>query len=115
MAGPPDGMPTETRDYAIAVDGKPAGTMRLHVMTDKESRQTATIQADVKVGHGIFSYTYSYRGSETWLNERIIALEANTNDNGKKTGVRAKIQSDRAEVTAEGKIVASQPFAWTTS
>lgn len=108
-------MPRETRDYAVAVDGKPAGTMRVLVTTGKENRQIATIQADVKVGHGIFGYTYSYRGSETWAADRIGALEANSNDNGKKTAVRAKIQSDRADVTVDGKLGANRPFTWTTS
>lgn len=115
MASPPDAQPRETREYAIAVDGKPAGALRVRITTDKDKRQTATLQADVKVGHGLFSYSYAYRGAETWSADRIIQVEANSNDNGKRTNVLAKTRPERTDVTIDGKTTVSRSFDWTTS
>ena len=44
---------------------------------------------DIKVKFGILSYKFVYRGLEVWKDRRLIRLDSNTDDNGKRFSVSA--------------------------
>ncbi|MDB5310105.1 MAG: hypothetical protein JWO38_4307 [Gemmataceae bacterium] len=78
----------ETRTFAVAVDGKPAGTCRMSLKAEDDGTQTVTTAVDIKIRAAVFKYTYSFRGREVWKGDRLAAVDASCDDDGKKKTVR---------------------------
>jgi hypothetical protein len=107
---------TEVRSFAIHVDGKPAGNYQMTIAQQDDGSTTVSGQADVRVTFAFFTtYTYTYRGKETWKDGRLQRLESNTNDNGKRFNVLAVAEGNGLRVTVNGQQRVSRPDVWTTS
>ena len=98
----------------MSVDGKPAGTHVLAIKTADNGTVTVSADTSVKVRVAIITYSYTFRGTETWKDGRLLALESATNDDGKKHAVAAKADKDGTSVTANGKELLVKGDAWTT-
>lgn len=68
--------------FRVVRDGSAIGQ---HVLTfaEEQSRLTVRIMVDIAVGFGpITFYRYRHRATERWDNGRVVAFEAETNDDG---------------------------------
>jgi hypothetical protein len=117
-AASPQGGPfdREARDYTVYVDNRPAGQFQITIVTGADGRQTMSGHADVRVKHLFRSYSYSYRGSESWAGHRPVRVEAATNDDGKEANVSAVARQDGTyTITANGEQRNVPDFHWTTT
>ena len=93
----------EDRSFAIHIDKKLAGNYHLQINTKDDGTQMASMQADVKVKSSIFTYKYSFRGSEAWKDGKVLQVSTSTNDNGKKHTVFVTAMADGLSINANGK------------
>lgn len=106
----------ETRNFAISIDGKPAGDYHMTIRLDN-GLYLISGQADVKVRYlgGVYTYVYSYNGNEVWKDGRLQRLETASNDNGKKFSVSALVDGNTLRVKVNGQERRCRPDVWTTS
>ena len=106
----------EYRDFNIAVDGKPAGQYRMTIKDQGNGNVVMTGEANVKVTLKVFfTYTYFYRGTETWQGYRLTRLDSTANDNGKKLAVTAAAEGNGLRITATGQTRVTPTEVWTTT
>jgi hypothetical protein len=106
---------TESRDYAISVDGKPAGAYTMTLTRSEDGAVTVSCQAEVHVTKLVFHYTYTYRGTEVWKDGRLQRLSSTCNDDGKHFTVNAQAGPSGVQVTVNGMPHVARPDVWTTS
>jgi hypothetical protein len=104
----------EKRDFAVAVDGKPAGESHLTITRRDDGSEVVAADANVRV-RLIISHVYTYEGTEVWKNGRLQSLTSNCNDNGKRFQVTAAAQDDGLRVLVNGKERTTKADVWTTS
>lgn len=92
----------EYRDYRVTVNGKPAGEYRLTITQLTDGTLINACQADVKTTIGLGTYTYTYRGAETWKHGKLLRLDSTTDDNGKKFTVHAMADTLQTKVRVNG-------------
>jgi hypothetical protein len=90
----------ETRrfDFQVLRNGNPIGS---HVAVVEKKREETHVQValDLAVTFGPFTlYRYKHRSNERWLGERLVAVEADTDDDGTKLWLRARAEGDRIVV-----------------
>jgi hypothetical protein len=106
----------EQRVYGVYANGKPAGEHRMTITTQEDGTQIMTAEAEVQVRHRFGTYRYSYRGTETWKEGRLLKLDASSNDDGKRHTVSAVLAKEGLMVTANGRrIIVQQPDVWTAT
>jgi hypothetical protein len=106
---------TEVRSFAVTVDGKAAGTYTLTVASDGAGRETVTAVSSVKVKHRLITYTYEGKNTEVWKEGKLVSLESTTNDNGKKSAVKAVAVEGKLSVSADGTTRKIDPDVLTTT
>jgi hypothetical protein len=104
---------TETRDFAITIDKKQAGSYQLTVATQDDGTVTAAAQASVRLNYFIKVYTYSYRGTEVWKNGRLVQLDSTSDDDGKRYTVAVRPDATGLRVQVNGQDRQSvRPDVW---
>jgi hypothetical protein len=88
----------EVRDFAVLVDGKPAGSFQFRITPQGEGRTLVTAHASVVVRHIVKTYRYSFRGEELWAGDRLVRTSSVSNDDGKVTEVHATVEGNQAKV-----------------
>jgi hypothetical protein len=106
---------TETRTFAIAVDGKSAGTMQMTIREKDATCQTVEVHARVDVRVFFVRYTYKYDGTEEWKQGRLMQLQSSTNDDGAPMSVTASAQGDELHVRSREREENVRWDVWTTS
>jgi hypothetical protein len=106
---------SETRRFRILVDGKPAGEYHMVIDRADDGSLTMSGEADVRVRYWIVHYNYSYRGSETWKDGRLLRLESTANDDGKSSTTHAVAQESGLRVRAGGADSVASRDAWTST
>lgn len=72
-------------------------------------RLTVRISVDLAVGLGpITLYRYTHRAVERWVDGRVVAFEAETNDDGSRSSITMRLQGDALAVDSSraGRYVA---------
>jgi hypothetical protein len=105
---------TETREFRVSIDGKPAGDYRLTIQRDGD-RYTVQGAASIRVRVLFISYRYSYNGQEVWKDGRLQRLDSQTDDDGKRFTVSANANGEHLQVTSNGQTHQTRGDAWTTS
>src|SRR5207253_660929 len=73
-------------------------------------------QVDVHVRFAlVVNYKYTYRGTETWKDDRLFRLDSTCDDDGQRYTVHAEADGNRLRVTVNGAERAVRPDVWTTS
>ena len=86
--------------FRVLLDGKAIGQHRFSA-TDGAVERTLVSEADFSVRLlGITLYRYQHRAVERWRGDCLLALSADTDDNGERTHVSARARGDQFEVTA---------------
>jgi hypothetical protein len=106
---------TETRTFAVTVDGKPAGTCRMTLQAGDDGTQTITTAVDIKIRAAVFKYTYAFRGREVWKGDRLASVDASCDDNGKKKTVRVAAGENGLTAVVNGASRAVRAEAITTT
>lgn len=106
---------TETRIFAVMVDGRPAGEFRLTIRTAADGGESISVVANVQVRSLLGGYVYTYRGSEVWAAGRLRQLDSTSDDNGKKHAVHAAVAGDKLRVTVDGASRSTRPDLWPTN
>jgi len=106
---------TETREFAILVGGKEAGNCTMTITDSDDSKIFMKAVVKVKVPGIFFPYEYSAEIQEWWFKDRLTNAIALSTENGKKTAVSAKAESDRIVVNVNGQARAVNPDVWTAS
>lgn len=83
-------------------NGSSIGTHRLSFWTEGDAvRVDVSIRLKVDLAF-ITLYRYEHDSKETWQGGRLVGLSTRTNDDGKKTEVRAKAEGDELKVEGSG-------------
>lgn len=109
------GPETETREFRVSVDGRPAGVYTMTLTKHADGTIVQSGQVDVTVQVLIKKFTYNYRGSEIWKDGKLLKLESSTNEDGKRYNVRIDAEATGLRVTANSKTASVPATAWTTS
>jgi hypothetical protein len=106
---------TETRVFAVTVDGRPAGEFRVTFRTRDDGRESLTAAADIEVRSLLGGYRYQYRGTETWTGDRLLQLDSSSDDNGKKHTIHTVTAGDGLPSSADGTARRVRADAWPTT
>lgn len=88
----------ETARYIILRDGKPVGSSLLRFERHGDTLEVTT-DARVRVAIGFLTlYKYRHVGREVWHRDRLIALETETDDNGRHMAVSGRLTARGFEV-----------------
>jgi hypothetical protein len=106
----------ERREFVVSVDGKQVGSFQMTIHSRDDGMTLVASAAEVAVRRGpLVLYTYSYRGTETWKDGRLVRLDSTTNDNGKRYTVSAAAEANGLRVTVNGQQRLHRADAWPTS
>jgi hypothetical protein len=107
----------EVRDFVIWVDGKRAGEYHMTINRDNDGSVVMSGQADVKVSVLLVkTYTYTYRGSESWSKDgQLTGLSSTCNDDGKQYTVTAASDTNGLRVKINGQEKLSRADVWLTT
>lgn len=105
----------ETRDFQVFVDGKPAGQFHLTVAPAEGGKTVVNARAAVRVRFGLYTYTYSYQGTEVWTGDRLERSQGTSTERKKQTSVSAVMQGERATIAVNGQGRTDLPCSWTTT
>ena len=106
---------TETRQFAVQVDGKPAGQYTMTITKSDGGVESMSAQANVRVKHLFGTYVYTYQGTESWKNGRLQQLQSNTSDDGKRFEVQVTAEGNALRVRANGQERTARADAWPTT
>lgn len=88
---PSFGQETETRRFEVLIDGKHAGSYVMTFHTQPGGLCTVNHHANVRVtSYLVYTYTYSFTGSEVWRNRELMQWSGAANDNGKRFNIIAQ-------------------------
>jgi hypothetical protein len=110
LAGEP-----EIRDFAVNIDGKPCGQSHTTVQPKDDGSTIITTVADVNIDRLLVHYAYSYNGTETWKDGKLVKLDSKTNDNGKRWIVSATTNKDGLKLIVNGVERSVRGDVWGTS
>lgn len=107
---------TESRDYAVLVDGKHAGNANMTIERQDDGTTTVSCQTDVRVTIAIVKkYHYTYRGREVWKDGRLQRLDSTCDDDGNQYTVAAIADGDRLRVRVNRQERLARGDVWLTS
>ena len=87
--------------FRVLLDGKPVGEHRFRATSpDDSAERTVLSEADFTVRWlGVPVYRYRHRAVERWRGDCLVALSADTDDNGQRSRVAGAQRSDVFEVS----------------
>ena len=106
---------SEIRDFAIRVDGKPAGSASVTIQRQDDGTTIVTCNTNVRVKVLIKTYVYTCQTRETWKDGRLQQLASSCNDDGKQFQVSAVARADGVHVRVNGREHISKPEVWVSS
>jgi hypothetical protein len=104
----------ETRYYSILVDGKAAGSCQMTVADQADGSRCLAVNAEVRVKHLVFTYRYSFTGTEIWKDGALLGIDCAIDDDGKKTRVAGFLDGQKFRVAVNGKASECSPPHCTT-
>jgi len=101
VAAPASALP-QTLEFDVLREGSPIGGHRVTIDTrDGETHVDIAIDLSVRFAF-VTLYRYTHRSTEVWRAGRLIALDAQTDDNGERTRVQARARDGALAVTGSG-------------
>jgi YD repeat-containing protein len=117
VGSPARAADVEIRDFTLWVDGKRGGEYHMTINRADDGSVSMTGQADVRLSFafGLKVYTYTYRGTEVWKDNRLVRLDSSSDDDGKRFTVSAVPVNNGVRVTANGQEHMSRTDLWLTT
>jgi hypothetical protein len=107
---------TEVRDFTTYIDGKQAGDYQMTIVSQQDGSVTMTGRASIDIRVLVVGrYRYTYNGTETWKDGRLVSFQSSSNDNGKEFQVSAAADADGLHVTVNGRPHVARAEAWLTT
>jgi hypothetical protein len=106
---------TEVREFTIEVDGKAAGNYVLTITKQDSGILSMRSVASLSVPTILKTYRYDFEGTEHWKDGRLLQLNAKCTDDGTKTEVAAKAESQSLRLSVNGRERNCRWDVWTTS
>jgi Family of unknown function (DUF6134) len=104
-----------TLEFDVLREGAPIGTHRVTIdQRDGETRVEIAIDMAVRFAF-LTVYRYTHRSQESWREGRLVALDAQTDDNGARTQVDARATADGLNVRGSGGTYVASPETVPTS
>lgn len=98
------GVEETTLNYAVTRNGDRIGTTTLRLQRDgRQLVAEIATQIQVKIA-SITVYRFEQRETERWVDGKLVALQAVTDDNGTVHRVSATRHGDKLSVNANGKV-----------
>ncbi len=105
----------ETRDFAVLISGKPSGEVHMTIHRQDDGSIQMRCDTDIKVSFGLLRYKYVYRGLEVWKDRRLVRLDSNTDDNGKRFIVSAAAKDTNLDLKVNNVEKQVRGDVWVTS
>jgi hypothetical protein len=100
--GETDPAITQTLTFDVMRDGNNIGTHRVTIR-EAGNRREVEIAIDMAVKLAFVTvYRYTHRAKEVWSSERLVSLEATTDDNGTRTRVLATAGESGLAISGSG-------------
>jgi hypothetical protein len=97
-AVPAAAAPAEWR-FTVRLDGKPIGSHRFVLAPAADGGLAIDSEARFDVSLlGVPLYRYRHRASERWADGCLASIDARTDDNGRRTEVRGRVQGERFDL-----------------
>lgn len=106
---------SETREFIVKVDGKPAGSANMTIQRQDDGTTIVGCNTSVRVRVLVKTYVYTCQTRETWKDGRLQQLASSCNDDGKQFQVAATAQADGLHVRVNGREHITRPEAWVSS
>jgi hypothetical protein len=106
---------SETREFVVKVDGKPAGYNNMTIQRQDDGTTIVSCESNVRVRVLIKTYVYTCKTQETWKDGRLQQLTSQSNDDGKQFQVSANAQADGVHVRVNGREHIAKPEVWVSS
>ncbi len=106
---------TETREFAVLVDGKQAGNATMSIQRQDDGNTVVSCETKVEVRVLIKKYVYTCSSREVWKEGRLQQFGSNCYDDGKRYQVSANAQADGVHVRVNGRERTIKPEVWLTS
>jgi YD repeat-containing protein len=106
---------SETREFAVLVDGKPAGTAQMNIEKKDDGSTVVSCDTNVTVRVLIKKYVYTCQTREVWKDGRLQEFASRCNDDGKQYEVSAVAQADGVRVRVNGRERTARPEVWLSS
>src|SRR5262245_24566262 len=106
---------SETREFAILVDGKSAGTANMTIEKKDDGCTVVSCDTSVTVRVLIKKYVYTCQTREVWKDGRLQQFSSRCNDDGKQYEVSGAAQADGVRVSVNGRERTAKPEVWLSS
>jgi hypothetical protein len=106
---------TEVRDFGIEVDGKNSGQYVMTITRQDDGTLSMHADASLKVKALLYTYEYTFTGTEHWKDGRLIQMSSKCNDDGTKYDLFAEMNGQSLRLRVNGKERACRGDVWTTS
>jgi hypothetical protein len=106
---------SETREFIVKVDGKPAGYNNMTIQRQDDGTTIVSCDTSVRVKVLIKTYVYTCQTQETWKDGRLQQLSSQCNDDGKRFQVSAAAQADGVHVRVNGREHVAKAEVWVSS
>jgi len=106
---------SETREFAVLVDGKPAGNARMAIQQQDDGTTVVSSDTNVVVKILIKKYVYTCQAREVWKDGRLQQASSQCNDDGKQYQVSAVAQADGMHVRVNGRERTTKSDVWLSS
>jgi hypothetical protein len=113
-AGAASDGPVELREFDVRVDDHPVGVHHLRIR-QQDGRTLVAMKSDVAVQVLLYRYSHVSDAQEVWSGASLLAVDAHTNANGKKSRLRLKRNADRALIQFQDRISKTEPPHQTTA
>lgn len=91
-----------TLEFDVLREGAPIGIHRV-IIDERDGETRVEIAIDLAVRFAFLTlYRYTHRSHETWRDGRLVALDAQTDDDGARTQVEARTSADGLAVRGSG-------------
>jgi len=106
---------TETREFTVLVDSKPAGSATMNIQRQDDGNTVVSCETKVEVRVLIKRYVYNCQSREVWKEGRLQQFGSNCYDDGKRFQVSATTQADGVPVRVNGRERTVKPEVWLSS
>ncbi len=107
----------DVRDFAIQMDGKPAGQFRMTITRQDDGSATMLGAASYHAPAlgGLLRRSCVWNCTETWKEDRLLILDSTSGDNSRRTAIAATADAGGLRLRVNGAERRARPDLWVTT
>jgi hypothetical protein len=114
-AADPQPVSREIREFEVLVKGTPRGATTIKIEQYPGRRTIVTTDALVQVNLVVYTYTFEFHGSETWVEDRLERFNNSGSDGGKKYTVSGVVRPGQSQALVNNKPALGPELALTSN